>query len=523
MTRVPLVVAGLFLLAFGIAPILAMYAGTLWTEQGVSLAAWRGLLASEADRTQMFRSLQLGLSATGVAALLGGGHAWLTVRTDLPGARWLAPLGIAPLAMPPILLAMGYADWLPATGFWPCAFLLGVSYAPFVAVLFARGLRAIDGRLAEAALLHRGRCAAERLVARLALPELCAGALFAFLFVLAEHGVPEFLSVKGKNWLTYAEGIFFRWNLRAQLGADSAATNAVVASLPLVLVLGLALFLGLRQRARTTLRGDLVALPVFALGRWRWPALLLPLLYLGLGVLMPVVVMARWAAGSTQRNVPMSVDTFVQSARNAVQQAGDDLLATLAMAAATALVLAVVALPLARAAARRAAWLDLLAAVPLTVPAVLLGIGLVRLYNRPLTGGFYDGPAMVVCGYAARFLPFAVLGLSSLCRRIPREVEEAGWLTGRAPLARAAWLHVPLLLPGLWAVACLGFVLGLRELDLAVVLPEGNSTIVRRLSNVVHFGGEDVGGALALMLLLLGALPALLTILLTGRSLRSLS
>ena len=42
--------------------------------------------------------------------LLGGAHAWLTIGRDLPGARWLAPLGVAPLVVPPIFLAMGFAD-----------------------------------------------------------------------------------------------------------------------------------------------------------------------------------------------------------------------------------------------------------------------------------------------------------------------------------------------------------------------------------------------------------------------------
>jgi hypothetical protein len=67
------------------------------------------------------------------------------------------------------------------------------------------------------------------------------------------------------------------------------------------------------------------------------------------------------------------------------------------------------------------------------------------------------------------------------------------------------------------------FILALRELDVAVVLPAGNGTVVRRLSNVVHFGGENMGGALALMLLFVAATVPTLTILLTGRKLRSLS
>src|SRR5207247_1893510 len=65
--------------------------------------------------------------------------------------------------------------------------------------------------------------------------------------------------------------------------------------------------------------------------------------------------------------------------------------------------------------------------------------------------------------------------------------------------------------------------LSLRELDTAVVLPAGNETIVRRLSNVVHFGGEDVGGALALLLVASAVLVPLLVVLASGRRLQSLS
>jgi hypothetical protein len=46
---------------------------------------------------------------------------------------------------------------------------------------------------------------------------------------------------------------------------------------------------------------------------------------------------------------------------------------------------------------------------------------------------------------------------------------------------------------------------------------------VRRLSNIVHFGGEDAGGALALMLLVAVTSLPILTVLLTGRKLRPLS
>ena len=82
-------------------------------------------------------------------------------RQDMDPTGVLGPLGIAPLVIPPILVAMGFADFAPASGFWFCALLLGTSYAPFVAVLTARGLRGVDGGGYGAAMLSRGRRPAE--------------------------------------------------------------------------------------------------------------------------------------------------------------------------------------------------------------------------------------------------------------------------------------------------------------------------------------------------------------------------
>lgn len=90
-------------------------------------------------------------------------------------------------------------------------------------------------------------------------------------------------------------------------------------------------------------------------------------------------------------------------------------------------------------------------------------------------------------------------------------------------MARALRIHLPPVLPAAGAAAVLMFVLAVRELDLAVVLPAGNETVVRRLSNVVHFGGEDTGGALALMLLATSALAPAILALVTGRRLAQLS
>lgn len=528
LTRLPLVGALGFVGVFVLLPLAVLAWQTIDGPDGLTLDAWRAFVHDEHALDQALASLGLGVLATMLSLLLGGGHAWLTVGRDLPGARWLQPLGVAPLVLPPIFLAMGFAALGDVSGFWPCVVLLGIAHAPFVAVLTARGLRAVDGRAYESAWLLRGRARAELWLLRAILPELLAGCLLAFLFTVADHGVPEFLTVKGKTWHTYAEGVFSRWNRRAVGTTFADLQSPIVAALPFLAVLGGLLWAALRLRAEAPDRGVVQPLPRRPLGACRWPALLLPLGYLGAGIGVPIVVLARWALGSAQKLEPMSLEFAQKSFQKAVDQGVPDLLHSLWLALGVAVAVVLLALPLARHAARRRPSLDFVCAIPAAIPAILFGIGLVRAYHdspalAALGGDFYAGWGFAVCGYAARFLPFAALTLAALVRRQSLAAEEAGRFVPRSPIQKALRLHLPPLLPGAWAAGVLVFVLALRELDLAVVLPAANATAVRRLANAVHFQHEDWSGVIALLLLCLAVLLPLLPTLLAGRKLSSLS
>jgi len=529
LARLPLWLALAFLSLFVLVPLCVLAFETFWSTDGFTLDAWRALADDDNAKEQLLASLRLGVTATAISAVLGASHAWLTVARNLPGRSWLGPLGVAPLVVPPIFIAMGFTDLVrDVAGFWPCAILLGVAHAPFVAVLTSRGLRTVDGRAYESALLLRGRGPADRWLLRSIAPELLAGCLLAFLFTVADHGVPEFLTVKGKTWHTYAEGIFSRWTRRAVGTTHAELQSPIVAALPFLAALGCMLWAALRLRASSPDRGVTRPLPVQALGKMRWPALLLPLTYLGIGVVLPVTVLTRWVLGSAQRRDPMGLDYARESFQKAMDQGLPDLTHSLFLGLGVAAVVVLLAVPLARQSARRWPMLELLTALPAAMPAILLGIALIRTFNsNPGLGwtnfDFYESWGFAVCGYTARFLPFAALTLASHVRRQSIAAEEAGRFVHRSASSRAMRLHVVPLLPAAWSAFVLAFVLALRELDLAVMLPAANATAVRRLANAVHFQHEDWSGVIALLLLSAAVLLPLLPSLLFGRKLSSLS
>ncbi|MEO0478558.1 MAG: hypothetical protein AAF196_03670 [Planctomycetota bacterium] len=529
--RVPLLGSVSFFVLFVVAPIVAMYWQTFWYEERFTFELWGDFLQKPDDREAIWKSIRMGLLATGIAGVVGTSLAWFTTRTDLPGRSIFAVFGVAPLVVPPIVLAMSWSDFADMNGFFGCSSLLAISNTPFVYVLARRGLTHFDGHAYEAARLARGRSAAERMLLRSALPEIGAGCLFAFVFVVCEHGTPEFLTVKGKTWITYAERVYGLWG-KSAIGVDRRdLLSPIIASLPLVLLILTALFAALQLRARTDLRSDPAPLPTRSLRRLRPVGVLTCVAFLGVSLIVPLVVMVRWGMGSTQKVEPMSIARLQRSFEQAYDQDLSAVVNSLTLGVFVAITLVLFAWPLARATARRRGRLEGLSLLGLAVPVVLFGSGQVLIWNSSFANDvlrengvdLYDSFVLVVLGFAGRFLPFAVLTLCTVTRRVSPAVDEAARSSGRGPVARALRLHLPLGLPAAASAAYLGYVLALRELDLAAMLPAGNDTVVRRVSNIVHFGGEEPGSALILTILLAAILPAALHWILTGRRMRGLS
>lgn len=490
---------------------------------GPTLAAYRDVLGTRTEREQLWNTLCISMLAAGFAVLLGSGTAWLCHRTDVPFARWLGPMAILPLLFPPTITTLAFHDWFGARGLLAISFVLAVNFAPFTAALTSRGLRQVDGRLYEASLLARGRGRAELTLLRQVTPDVLVGALLVLVYVMSERGVPYVLSAKGKDaeWIVYSEAAFMKWSVPG-VPASLKSAQATAFTLPLLVLSFVFVWLCLRARRRgslVTLTSDFQPLPARRLGAWRWPGLGFAFALPVLGVVLPALTMALWTAGSTGTD-PLSFETVRGSFRTVFQDWRTELLDTNLWSAVIGLVLLCLALPLAWHAARhKRAWIETLSMITLAVPAILLGVGYVRLWNRPgsFLGHLYDSPVALVCAYVTRLLPLGVLPLANAFRRLPHEFHETAQLCGRSAPSRFAHIALPLVLPAVFSVWILVFILSIRELDLAVLLLAGNTMAIRRVTDAVHFGYEDSAGAVVLILLACVATPIMLRTLVAGR------
>lgn len=508
----PLVAAAVVAFALlGLAPVGVMAARVEWSDL-------QGILG-ERSLALLGRTALLGAGAAGIALLVGVPFGFLVARTDLPGARWWRVAGILPILLPPLVVAMSWAGMTSLRGGAATTLVLGLCTFPLVSLYAARAFERVDGRQEEAALLAGGLGAALRAEIPLVLPGALFAACFAFVLAVNDFAVPDYVSSIGPKWNVYADEVFASWRSSQDTGA------AVASALPLVLLTVLALLPALELRRRnllTSFAGDFRAPGVLRLGPWRWPALLFVLGVLWVAALAPLGRLA-WEAGGGPRG--FSAANLQSSFSRALELGRSNLASSITFAAGAALVAVPVGLVLGHALERSAALgrrLAPLVLVPIAVPAILFGIGGIALWNHAATGAVYDSGVMAVLLFAGRFLPFVVLAFAAATAMLDRRMEDSARLAGIGPVRRLGRVVVPALAPAVVGSGLMVFVLAMRELDAAILVPAANSTVLFRLYNAVHFGRDDFVAALALLVVFFVVAPGLLWTLFARRRLEIL-
>jgi len=534
-----LLAAALFAL-LGLAPLALMAARV--TPEDLS-ALFTSDAAPLLGRTALY-----GLGVAALALLLGVPFGFLTARTDMPLASVLRPLGVVPLFLPPMMLAMVWTAVAEMRGAPAAYFVSALSTFPLVAVFAARAFERIDARLEDAARLAGGTRAVLRATLPLALPPALCGACLAFVFTINDFSVPDYVSWLGlPKFSVYADSIYATWRI------DARAGRAVAMALPLIALTLLTLVPALALRRRGALASvvpDFRSSAPIALGPWRWPAFVFCAGLLAVGAFVPLGRLL-WEAGGGHKgwssselatafslalersrgDVRNSVVSALATASacvvlglvlghalersrraRALERSRGDVRNSVVSALATASACVVLGLVLGHALerSRRARALEPWLVLPLAVPAVLFGIGIVVLWNREATAALYDSDALVSVLLTGRFVVFAALISSGAVAALDPSLEDAARMAGVGPLQRLARIVAPALRSSLAGGFVLVFVLSLRELDATLFVPAANHTAMFRIFNQIHFGRDAFVAALALLLVFLIVLPGLL-------------
>ena len=412
----------------------------------------------------LVNTLLLELFTLPPAILLALALAWLTERSDMPGASFLSWLAVAPLAVPAFVQSYAWVSLLPRFHGLPAAVLVSVlAYLPFLYLPVAAQMRRLDPELEHAAA-SLGQSPA-RIVLRVVLPQLrlavCGGGLLVGLHLLAEYGLYAMI-----RFDTFTTAIIDQF----QSSYNGPAANMLAG----VLVLSCAGLIGLEWLLRGNARyarigsGAPRPAPRRKLGRWRLPALALPVTLALISLGVPALTLSRWLMAGGE-------SVWHQGALATA------LATTLGYAAAGALAAVAAALPMAwlsvRAPSRVTRFLESCHSYPGALPGVVVALALVTVTVR-IALPLYQTVVTVVLAYVLMFLPRALVGLRAGIAQVPIELERAAASLGRNPARTLLAVTLPLAAPGIAAAMALVAMGVATELTATLLLaPNGTRTL----------------------------------------------
>ncbi len=431
--------------------------------------------------------------------------AWLTERSDLPGARFWAWLAVAPLAVPAFVHSYAWITLVPGLHGLPGGVLVSVlAYFPFLYLPISASLRRLDPGIEDTAASLGLRPWAVFL--RVILPQLrlpiWGGGLLVGLHLLSEYGL--YVMIRFDTFTTAIVDQF-------QSTYNGPAANMLAG----VLVICCFVLLGIEASTRGKERyarvgsGSARMPRPRALGRRALLCMVLPALVALLSLGVPLITLTRWlVAGGTK---VWNLDAI-----------GPALGATLGLALVGAVLTTVIAVPMAWLSIRRPGRLQRLLEscnyMVGSLPGIVVALALVTVTVR-VARPIYQTVFTILLAYALMFLPRALISLRAAIAQAPVELEQAARSLGRSP-TQALWsVTMRLAAPGAAAALALVFLGISNELTATLLLaPNGTQTLATAfwsLSSEIDYAGA---APYALMMVLL-SLP--LTWLLYVQSRRS--
>ena len=512
-----------------------------------SLGAIGAVLANGATWSATGHSLVVAFGGTALAVTIGGLVALAVTLTDIRARNAFVFVFVMPLMLAPQVIALAWIQMfgpssalLKLLGIAPplgspnplysaggIVLVMGVQYAPLVFLTLRAGLRALPQELIEAALAGgaRPRTVVRTIVVPLMTPPLLAGVALCFVSCLGNFGIPALLGIPG-NYLVLPTLIYQRL---AGLGPNALSEVAVLS-----VMIGLIAMVGIviqdAMLARRDFRTTTAAIEAraFELKRWRLPVetalwtlsfftLVLPLIALALMSLVPAIgVPLTWKTASLDNY------HFVLFMHDAARRA---FVNSFSMAAGAAIVIVVIAVPLAYFLVWRRSRLlhivSLATEAPYALPGVVLAIAAILLFLKPLPIiglTLYNTIWIIVFCYVARFLALGLRPVVSGYHQLDRTLEEAAQIAGARLFRRLATVILPLVAPAAAAGALLIFLTAFNELTVSALLwSTGSETLGVVFFSFQQGGDANYASALGMLTIGVSVLLMLSTVLLVGR------
>lgn len=481
-----LLLAAVGLTVFLLAPLAALLRHSLIDEQGrLGVQRFVEFAATPGMARAAWNTLWVALLVTALTVPLAFVYAYAIQRSALPAKALWRALGLSPLLGPSLVGAMGFIQWFGTQGvlkawlgghavYGPIGIVLATVFAafPHALMILVVALATADARLYEAA--DALRASRWRRFTTVTLPAarygLISAALVVFAYSVSEFGIPK---VIGGNFQVLAVEVYIQ-----AVGLQNFGRGAVVALLlllPVLIAFGIDRRVQRRQQASLTAR----AVPYVPRPDWRRDGPLLAFVLLVAGALLAVLAMAVYTSfiAFWPYNLTPTLRHYVYGVAEA--GVGGAYLNSLGLAAWTALVgtpvVFVTAYLLEKTGARGgrlASLVQALAALPMGVPGLVLGIGCILFFNHPANplNGLYKTLVLLVLTTVVHYYSACHLTALTALKSLDREFEAVS-ASLKVSRALTFWrVTLPVCLPAVLEIARYLFINAMTTVSAVVFL-----------------------------------------------------
>ena len=523
-----------------LAPILLIFYQSLLSAPFFDASARAGIKAYSFifDDPDFWRALKnscyIAASMVVIAVPFGAILAFLMVRTDLPGQRWLEPLLLIPVFVSPMVLAFGFVVAAGPVGFysvWAKALLsaapwnmysltsiavvAGLTHVPHVYLYASAALKNLGSDVEEAARMSGA--GPFRVALDVSLPMIMPALLYsAVLVFFLGYEIFGLALVLGdpEGHLVLATYLF---KLTNKLGTPSFHLMAAVA----VCIIGITFPLIMLQRfllknsaKYVSIKGKGSRQRLLPLGPWRWLAAMIIALWLFVTVFVPLsgillrAFVSFWGEGVNLYDA-LTLENFktVYSQSTLMHGIWNTILVGVVGGLVSVLCYAAIGFAMHRKNDGWTRFLDYLVLIPRAVPGLLAGLAIFWMFLFiPFLTPLRSTMISVWLAYTVVWMAYGMRLISTSLLQVGAELEEASRSAGASRARTSREITFPLIRHGLLASWVLVFLIFEREYSTAVyLLGPGTEVIGSLIVSLWATGGADMVAALSFINLLVVA------------------
>lgn len=464
-----------------------------------------------------WNTLIVAAGGTAMAVAIGSALAWLAARTDIPCKPLVHLVGLMPLFVSLVVASVtwavlgsgrnGYiniilrslgADWqVDMRSLAGITVVHGLYYVPYSYILLYGALSLIHPELEQAASVHGASNfrMLRRITFPLVRPALLGAILLSFVAMAEEFPVPAILG--GPVGIETLSTRIFNLMTRVPGEPNQAAAVGIL----LTAIVSVLVYLqrrALRGRDFRTVTGKGMRPQLLRLGAFRWPALILVLLYAFVALGLPLMALTigalrqgmfiRDAAALFNPQAFSLAALLATLADEHVHQAvANTLITGLSAALGGTTLYFILAYVVARTRLPGRQALEYLAMVPLALPALVMGIGVLWTWLA-MPVPVYGTLLVLIIAFTGRLMPQGVRAIGASISQIHDDLEHAAMVAGATRARAVARITLPLMRGAVVSSAFLTLVLATRELTSSLLLYTTNTRV---LSVVIYEAYEQ--------------------------------